>query len=241
VKKVNLTLTLIVLMGLFMTVLPGLQVNAASARQRSFSEWLAAQGTFVNPANCASLVTGWLTRDLATFARADYSGKICDCITANGGPTFNPSFSGTVTERDLPDGTVEIQVVHHFTNTHVVARDQTLPTPPGAPAPAIIGYNAGELFGHPDLQSAVASGTLQAKFILPHPDFPLPNLAEVSTLSISIRFQGSGPLREAFGVTEGTPGKVIVNQTGLFDIPGHGNGVADGFPVESINVFRVGN
>jgi hypothetical protein len=240
-KKVNLTLTLLILMGLVMTVVPGLQVNAAGARQRSFSEWLTAQGTFVNPGNCASLVTGWLTPDFATFARADYSGKICDCITANGGPAFNPSFSGSVTERDLPDGTVEIHVIHHFTNTHVVARDQTLPTPPGDPAPAILGYNAAELFAHPELQSAVASGTLQARFILPHPDFPLPNLAEVNLLSISIRFQGSGPLREAFGVAEGTPGKVIANQTGLFNIPGQGNGVADGFPAELINVFKAGN
>ena len=237
-KRANLTVTGLVLIGLIMTVLPGLQVNAAGARQRSFSEWLTAQGTFVDPANCASFVFGWLTPDFATFARADYSGKICDCITNNGGPVFSPGFSGTVTERDLPDGTAEIHVIHHFTNTYVVARDSQQP---GNPSPAILGYNPVELFGHPELQSAVASGTFQARFILPHPGFPLPNLAEVNTLSVSIRFQGSGPLRSTFGVAEGTPGKVIVNQIGLFNIPGQGNGVADGFPAELINVFQSGN
>jgi len=239
-KKVNLTLTIFVLMGLLVTALPGRQVKAAGARQRPFSEWLSAQGT-VNPANCASTVTGWLTPDFVTFARADYSGKICDCITANGGPVFHPEFSGTVTERDLPDGTAEIVVIHHFTNTHVVARDNTLPTPPGGPAPAILGYNATELFGHPELQSAVASGTMQVKFIIAHPGDPLPDLATIDFLSVSARIQGSGPLRAVFGVAEGTPGRLLVSQTGLFDIPGQGNGVADSFPAELVRVFKAGN
>jgi hypothetical protein len=238
-KKVNLVLTLLVTIGLLMTVLPSLQVKAAGTRQRPFSDWLSAQGT-VNPVNCASTVTGWLTPDFATFARADYSGKICDCITANGGPTFHPEFSGTVTERDLPDGTAEIQVIHHFTNTHVVARDQTLPTPPGEPALAILGYNAAELFGHPELQSAVANGMIQVKFIIAHPGDPLPDLSSINFLSLSARIQGSGPLRAAFGVAEGAPGKLLVSQIGLFNIPGQGNGVADGFPAELVRVFRAG-
>jgi hypothetical protein len=224
-------------MGLALTVLPGLQVKAAGARQRSFSDWLSAQGT-VNPGNCASTILAWLTPDFVTFARADYSGKICDCITANGGPAFTPEFHGTVTERDLPDGTAEIQVIHHFTNTHVVARDNTQG---GNPAPAILGYNATELFGHPELPSAVASGVLQAKFIIAHPGDPLPDLAAANYLTLSIRFQGSGPLRAAFGVAEGTPGKLLVNQTGLFNNPGQGNGVADSFPAELVRVYQAGH
>jgi hypothetical protein len=237
-KKVNLTLTILVLIGLLMTMLPGLQVNAAGTRQRPFSDWLNAQGSVLNPGNCASSVLGWLTPDFATFARADYSGKIGDCITNHGGPIFTPEFRGTVTERDLPDGTAEIQVIHHFTNTYVVARDNTQP---GVPAPAILGFNAAELFAHPELPSAVASGMIQVKFIIAHPGDPLPDVATIPTLSLSTRFQGRGPLRAAFGVDEGTPGKVVVSQTGLFNIPGQGNGVADAFPAELVHVFRVGN
>jgi hypothetical protein len=238
-KKVSLALAILVLIVLVMTVLPSVEVNAAGSRKRPFSDWLSAQGN-VNPGNCASTVTGWLTPDFATFARADYSGKICDCITANGGPTFHPEFSGTVTERDLPDGTAEILVIHHFTNTHVVARDNTLPAPPGGPAPAILGYNATELFNHPELQSAVANGTIQVKFIIAHPGDPLPDLPVINLLSLSARIQGSGPLRSAFGVLEGTPGRVLVSQTGLFNIPGQGNGVADSFPAELVRVFQAG-
>lgn len=237
-KKINLTLTTFVLMGLLMIGSASVQVNAAGSRQRPFSDWLSAQSSVLNPGNCASTVIAWLTPDLANFARADYSGKICDCITSHGGPVFTPEFSGSVTERDLPDGTAEIQVIHHFTNTYVVARDNAQG---GNPAPAILGYNAAELFGHPELQSAVASGMLQVKFILDHPGDPLPDLATINFLSLSTRFQGSGPLRATFGVDEGTPGKVLVSQTGLFDIPGHGDGVADSFPAELVRVFKAGN
>jgi hypothetical protein len=236
-KKVNVIVTILVLMGLFMAVLPGVQVKAAGTRQRPFADWLAAQGN-VNPANCASTILGWLTPDFATFARADYSGKICACITANGGPAFTPEFRGTVTERDLPDGTAEILVIHHFTNTHVVARDNTQG---GNPAPAILGYNAPDLFGQPELQSAVANGMIQVKFIIARPGDPLPDLFSINYLSLSTRIQGSGPLRAAFGVDEGTPGRLLVSQTGLFNIPGQGNGVADSFPAELVRVYQAGH
>jgi hypothetical protein len=237
-KQVNLIVKNFLLIVLVMTVLAILQVSAAGTRQRPFSDWLSAQASSFNPNNCASSVLGWLTPDLANFARADYSGKIGDCITAHGGPVFTPEFSGTVTERDLPDGTAEVLVIHRFANTDVVARDQTLG---GNPAPAVLGYNPAELFGQPELESALANGMIQVKFIIPQPGAPLPDLNTIAVLSLSARFQGSGPLRAAFGVTEGTPGRVLVSQTGLFDIPGQGNGVADSFPAELVRVFQAGN
>jgi len=219
-----------------MTVLVVVQVNAGT-RQRDFSEWLSAQGSFVNPVTCGATVYGWLTPDFATFARADYSGKIAQCISSHGGPVFNPEFSGTVTERDLADGTVEISVHHFFTDTYVVARDQTQ-----IGSPATLGYLAAELFGHPELQSALASGKIEVKFILPFPGAPLPDSTSIpSFLSLSARFRGDGPLRAAFGVEEGTPGKLLVSQTGLFNISGQGKGVADSFPAELVNVFKAGN
>jgi hypothetical protein len=235
--KLQKTILLVVALALMASVGVG-RPNAAGARQRPFSEWLNAQGSSIDLTTCASSVIGWATRDGATFARADYSGKIGDCITFNGGPEFNPEFSGTVTERDLPDGTAEIQVIHHFTNTYVVARDTSQG---GNPAPAILGFNQFELFDHPELPSALASGMIKVKFIIDHPGAPLPDLNTIDVLSLSTRFQGDGPLRATFGVDEGTPGKVVVSQTGLFNIPGQGNGVADGFPVEFVRVFKAGN
>ena len=232
--KLQKTFLLIAALALVASVGVG-HPKAAGTRQRSFSEWLTAQGTFVNPANCASLVSGWATRDFATFARADYSGKIASCITSHGGPVFNPEFSGSVTERDLPDGTAEILVIHRFAGTYAVARDNTQG---GIP---ILGYGAVELFGHPELQPGLGSGMMQVKFINPYPGAPLPDVVSINLLSISSRIRGEGPLRAAFGVTEGTPGKFLVSQTGLFNIPGQGDGVADSFPAELVNVFIAGN
>lgn len=211
--------------------------KAVGTRQRPFSEWLSAQGNITVNATCASTVVAWLTPDFATFARADYAGTIGACITSHGGPEFHPEIGGTVTERDLPDGRAEIVVIHHFKNAYVVARD---PNQPGTPSPAILGYNPGELFGHPELQSALASGVIQVKFIIDQPGDPLPRLFNAISLSVNARFQGSGPLRAAFGVDEGTPGKVVVSQTGLFNTPGQGNGVADSFPAELVHVFKTG-
>ena len=84
-KKVNLTIKNLVFIVLVMTVLGIVEVSAGT-RQRPFSDWLSAQASSFNPNNCASSVLGWLTPDFATFARADYSGKIGDCITVHGGP-----------------------------------------------------------------------------------------------------------------------------------------------------------
>lgn len=237
-KKITSVIKNFVLIGLVMTVLAITQVSAAGTRQRPFSDWLSAQGSTVVPVTCASTVLGWATFDFATFARADYSGKIGNCITNNGGPVFTPEFSGTVTERDLPDGTAEILVIHHFANTYLVARDQTQA---GNPRPAILGYNPAELFGNPGLQSALGSGMIQVRFIIPQPGAPLPDLNTINYLSLSARIRGDGPLRAAFGVEQGTPGKVLVSQTGLFNIPGQGGGVADSFPAELVRVFKTGN
>ena len=234
--KFQKTILLVAALALVASVGAG-HPSAAETRQRPFSEWLAAQGSFVNPATCGTSIFSWLTSDFATFALADYSGKLGQCITSHGGPVFNPEFTGTVTERDLPDGTAEVLVIHHFADTYAQARDNTQ-----AGSPAILGYRAAELFNEPERQSALANGMMQVKFINAYPGAPLPDLTSIpNVLSVSIRIRGEGPLRAAFGVAEGTPGKVLVSQTGLFNISGQGNGVADSFPAELIHVFKAGN
>jgi hypothetical protein len=225
-----LMFTVIVMMAFLATV----QVNAGT-RQRPFSDWLNAQGTFYNPATCFSSVLGWATPDFATFALADYSGKLGACVTAHGGPVFHPEFRGNVTERDLPDGTAEILVNEQFNNTYAYALDTSQ-----FPARPLLGSPQFEYNGQPK-PTAVASGMLQVKFLIPSPGAPLPDLPDAFLLSISGRINGDGPLRAAFGVPEGTPGKFIVSQTGLFNIPGKGKGVADGFPAEIVRVFKAGN
>ena len=152
----------------------------------------------------------------------------------HGGPAINTTVRGTVSERALPDGTAEILVTVNFTNALAWARNY-----PGGPM--TFGYRQSELFGHPELTPGLASGNLQAKFIIAYPGAPLEDLVVYNWSFISFRGIASGPLRAGFGVPEGTPGRLMVSQTGLFDISGQGQGVADGFPAEIVRVFKAGN
>lgn len=217
------------------------QANAQGTRQRPFSDFLNAQNNFFDPSLCSGPTIAWFTPDFSTLALIDYTGKTGDCIqNVHNGPALNTRVDGTVTERDLADGTAEITVNVHFRNAYSIARDFNQ-----AGFPLIFGYYPTELFNHPDLTPGLATGNLLAKFIIAHPGDPLPDIAFSVGLFgeyTFVRFGASadGPLRAAFGEGEGTPGKLVVSQTGVV-IPGQGQGVADGFPAEIVRVFRRGN
>ena len=76
---------------------------------------------------------------------------------------------------------------------------------------------------------------------------PLPDLVQLlfeplsgqEVRSISIAAAGSGTFRAAFGVPDGTPGRVQVTQTGLFMTAFKG-ATADGFPAEHVLLRVVG-
>lgn len=219
----------IALLALLVTV----QANAQGARQRPFSDWLDAQGSFNNPATCYSLIFGWVAPPYySTLAIADYTGKMGACVQNHGGPAINTTVKGTVSERDLPDGTAEILVNVQFTNALAYALEFGVGP--------IFGYRS-ELLGHPERKPGLANGHLQVKFIIPYPGAPLDDLVFTNITYIRFSATASGPLRATFGVPEGTPGRFVVSQTGLFNIPGQGQGVADAFPAEIVRVFKAGN
>ena len=56
---------------------------------------------------------------------------------------------------------------------------------------------------------------------------------------IRVSASAEGPLREAFGVPDGTPGRLTVSETALFQTPFMG-AVGDAFPVEHVNLKVVG-
>jgi len=74
---------------------------------------------------------------------------------------------------------------------------------------------------------------------------PLPSLARLSffpspdyTLNkLSLVASASGPLRAAYGVPNGTPGRLQLTQRGLYDVSGlSNNGQDNAFPAEHINI-----
>jgi hypothetical protein len=215
-----------------MACLGTVQIPAQGTRQRPFSDWLDKQT--IQPTGC--ILVSWGDQvPSKTIATVDYAGKIGALVGSQGGPTIDTVVEGTVRERDLPDGRAEILLNVYFTNAMAFARDLTQPL-----VPTIFGLRTSDLSGHPELSPGLASGHLQARFIIAYPGAPLENLCRTGLLSLGFRANAAGPLRAAFGVPEGTPGKLVVSQTGL-DVPGGGVGVADEFPAELIRVFQVGN
>lgn len=229
--KLRQTLMLFTAVALLAFVGTG-YANAQGARQRPFSDFLNAQNTFFNPNTCKGTTIAWAPPDFSVFAIVDYSGKTGDCIqNLHNGPALNTRVDGTVTERDLPDGTAEITVNVHFRNAYSVARDFN--------QGGFFGYDTVELFNHPEITPGLATGTFLVKFIIAHPGDPLPDLTALSDYTF-LRFgaNADGPLR--FSEAEGTPGRLVISQTGVV-VPGQGHGVADGFPAEIVRVFRRGN
>lgn len=236
-KQVNSTAKNFFLIGLMMAFLAVVQVSAAGARQRPFSDWLNVQDTAFNPNTCAGINLVWFPQDFSRQAYVDLSGKAGNCIqNTKNGPAINTQIDGTVKERDLADGTAEITVNIHFTNSLAFVRDFEQ-----SGAPFIFGYSRAALFNHPELTPGLANGNLVVKFIIAHPGDPLTDLPFTRFTFIRFGANASGPLRAAFGEGEGTSGRMLITQTGVVSVPGQGNGVADGFTAELVNVFKAGN
>jgi len=192
-------------------------------------------GDFVN----AQLFTIFWTdpaRDL--LAVVDYAGERNNLIQSLGGASLGTSFGGQVTERPLPDGRAEVTVVLETTNAFVVARQLSTGT-------LYFGYAIPQVVG--GAEAALSRSTFRLVFTNTGVGDPLPDLVQLlfeplsgqEVRSISIAAAGSGTFRAAFGVPDGTPGRVQVTQTGLFMTAFKG-ATADGFPAEHVLLRVVG-
>lgn len=234
--------------------------QAGSAMQRPIEEFVDAQGTFcitlnlfppplpdgaiVDPQGCIIFVPpvgnfiGWsdLLRDRC--ASVDYAA-LADIALAG---ALGTQTSGSITERPLADGRAEVRVVLHTRNalTWVIDGCESFAT------------NA-LLFGNrvPDVRSgakpALCDAEFRLVFINTAPGALLPDIEQLGMApepgqelrSLAIGCNATGDLRAAFGVNDGTPGRANIRQTGLFMTGFHG-AVGDGFPVEFIDLRRVG-
>jgi len=152
----------------------------------------------------------------------------------------------------LADGRAEVHVRLHTKNalTWVINRTGCPPGSAFAVCPLLMGYRA------PDVLAGSTPGLgeslLDVVYTATAPGAPLPDLLRISSSSfrvpgeefnrIAFYARGSGPLRLDFGAPEGTPGRVEVTEVGLLDVDRNGAEppLADSFPVEHINLFRVG-
>lgn len=221
--------------------------DPGNAYQRPLSDFLSAQGStsgFFPP--LPDFVAWTNNNPLDKFAAVDYTGLVGDYLASHGGPNLGTRVNGTVMERPLADGRAEVTVNLHVVNalTWVTA----LPAIDLATDPPLYGYRGGDLLANPSLTPALSTCEMKLVLINTAPGDPLPDLIPVlfgsglpgqEVRAVLINASGSGPLRPAAGVPDGTPGRFSLINNGVFHASGKG-GTADGFPAEVINLRPAG-
>jgi hypothetical protein len=164
----------------------------------------------------------------------DYSGFLKAWVFANSGGTVElpRTFEGTITERPVRGGGAEVHVRLRIRDALVFARD-----PGNIP---IFGYSLSEV-AWGGAEPALADVQFHLNYFDPEgPGAPIRNIGSVERRRTQLIAHRDGPLRAGFaGAEEGEPGRLNVVQNGV-SVPGRGNGVADGFPVEFIDVRATG-
>lgn len=226
---------------------------AGGAVQRPLADFLDVQGTYCiddGAGGCVHFIdddpnflgwTSWIDDSSLYFAGIDYAGLVTEAYA----PGQLPKITGTVTERPLKDGSAEVTVNLHTrgANEWVMVYDLTDPSDQLNDNPTVFGQRPDDVANG----QALADVHLRAVFTIAYPGAPLPDLIEFNLgrpglRTIAISSSASGPLTEAFGVEEGTPGHATVVETGLLARgKSRGKWTADGFPVEMINLKVVGN
>jgi hypothetical protein len=209
------------------------------ASQRPLSDWINAQQAVLDPSIAIELqAVDFFDPSTGVNLIADMDGRIALWVTANGGDAYMPNLSGNVTERLLPDGRALVKVQVRYSHAITYAWQDEGDFPNG---PELFGYRASEIAA--GASAALGSGFFHLTFISPNPGGPLPELGQLAfapvegqeLVSVYFHCGADGPLREASGWPEGTPGSAATQQVGVFHASFKG-ATADGFPVEWVTI-----
>lgn len=220
--------------------------------QRPISDFVDAQGTyciddgmggcllFCPPVANYFCWTNPPAGPLAKNACFDYAGLDDQWITAASGGvvSFNTQFSGTITEKPLPDGRAVVSVRLHTENALTWAADCPFGfCPDPCAAPIVFGNRVTDVLAGAD--ASFGSSILRVKFINTAPGAPMPDLIQLVFFPESgqeliwVAFVGT-----AEGTTpDGATACLHATQTGLFMTGFHG-AVSDGFPAEVIDIVE---
>ncbi len=212
-----------------MLVLLGTAMGFAQAIHRPINDFLETQ----------IYTTRWFDANHPDwYVIIDYAGVNANWLLTQG-VNIGTKLDGDIVERPLPDGTALVQVVLHGRNVFTRVYN-----PFGEDGP--VDFMGGTRVA---VRDGVTPGLGEMLFKLEfiNPDgmgAPLPELffgiAPESILSWSMVFKGKGPLHEAVGVPEGTPGMVETTQ---INRPHSGKGVPgkDYWPAEHVLVKAIGH
>jgi hypothetical protein len=216
----------------------------AATTQRPISDFVDTQGTFClddGAGGCVIFVppvpnfVGFTdtVHDLAISF--DYAGLSDDVL----GGTLGTTFSGSISERTLKDGSVIITVRLHTSNAlvYVIPFDPNSTGNQFGDNPLLFGARVGDV--QAGAQPALGDSTLVIEFTNTAPGLPIPDLdqllfaPEPGQTILSVVFEGTASGQ----FTSGRTGKVHVIERGILDNGFHG-AVADGFPAEFINLIQ---
>jgi hypothetical protein len=187
----------------------------------------------------------WFDPNTGFILRIDLLGQFDQVFF---GGALGTTVDGSISEASLPDGRAEVQVILHTSKALVRAFEFD---PSIDDLVTIFGYNTAEVLG--GAPPTLADSVFQLRFKNTKPGAPLPDLAQLISAPepgqelevLSIRARASGPLRAAFGVPEGTPGRLEMTQTGLIATALKANPnsrvALDAYPAEHIDIKPVGN
>jgi len=255
--KVDLNL----IAGAILALMFGATASAdGPAKQLPLSAFLDAQGSQVNFIPPVPDYWGWTAppqgvKTPAPFSdyiggnsgSCDYAGIANEWLMDQGYPDLGTSFSGSVTTRALKDGRILVQVELHTVNA--LTFGLRIVTGDFATDPLIFGARAQDLLPPPAGKGATPGiGECHASFAWKQSGPPAPlidyNHPETDPnfefVDLSFRANATGPLTALAGYgPDGTPGRLIISQTGFFRTTFKG-ATADAFPAEFVEIRAIG-
>jgi hypothetical protein len=215
---------------------------APTAWIRPVSDWLDAQQAVLDTTIPVELgPISWYEPSSSENYMADMDGRVAMWVAANGGPLYEPTITGSVHERLLPDGRslVSVQLRFDHAITYIWLDENDFADFPAGPE--LFGYRASEIAE--GATPVLGSGWFSLTFIHTDPGGPLPELnglafaPEEGQEIVTVRFHASarGPLRADSGYAEGTLGQAATQQVGVFQA-----NTPDGYPVEWVTYRPVG-
>jgi hypothetical protein len=220
------------------------RVNRATI-QRPTSDFLSAQGTvFPGPGGYfafSSSRSPMPNCDGQPLGKVDYAGVTNAFIVAHGGPSLGTTITGSVHQSDNGDGTSSVSVELDATNALSFAA--CLDPNTGNVAGPYFGSNPRQVLA--GAAATLGSSHMSVSFTIAGtgPNAPLPDLESIASICPapapcfkSLKFSASarGPLDAIYGVADGTPGTLSIEQTGTFHLMGR-SGI-DGFTAEFVQV-----
>jgi len=193
--------------------------------QRPIEDFLRTQGTFCvddGMSGCRRFMGGganylsWFDQSRGATIAIDYAGLASAWVTQSGGSPIGSRYFGSISEEPLPSGAVRVTVRLDGTDVLAFAKQG-----PDLFASGMYGFDTKEVH---DPMNTPALGNVQMEivFINTVPGAPLPDLvqlirspgAQQKLLSIRLNYAGSGTMRAASGMGEGTAAKLFVTFDG---------------------------